>query len=157
MAYRFGAVLALLSFNAFSADPFWSQGVSTDSHEITVYRSESCGCCKAWLDHLEHHNFEVRDITVNDINPYKEKMNVPPQAASCHTAVIDGVVIEGHVPAQDIRKVLADQGTIRLLTVPGMVSGSPGMDAPGAPKQAFKVFALHDNDEVTVFSDYQDY
>ncbi len=157
MKYLFASFLALLSFNALSADPFWDQGITEDRHEITVYRSETCGCCSAWIDHLKKHNFDVKDIKVTNMNPYKENMNVPPEAASCHTAIVDGVVIEGHVPAQDIKKVLADKGDVRLLTVPQMPSGTPGMDMPGAPKQAFNVFAISNNNEVSIFNNYSDY
>lgn len=157
MKYLFASMLALLSFNVFSADPFWDQGITEDRHEIIVYRSESCGCCSAWIAHLEKHNFDVKDIKVENVNPYKQNMNVPPEAASCHTAIVDGVVIEGHVPAQDIKRVLADKSDIRLLTVPRMPSGTPGMDAPGAPKQEFNVFAISNNDEVSIYNNYKDY
>ncbi len=157
MKYLFASMLALLSFNVFSADPFWDQGITEDRHEIIVYRSESCGCCSAWIAHLERHNFDVKDIKVENVNPYKQNMNVPPEAASCHTAIVDGVVIEGHVPAQDIKRVLADKSDIRLLTVPRMPSGTPGMDAPGAPKQEFNVFAISNNDEVSIYNNYKDY
>ena len=71
--------------------------------------------------------------------------------------MVDGVVIEGHVPAQDIKKLLADKGDIRLLTVPAMPSGTPGMDMPGAPKDAFSVFAVSEDDRVDVFQTYSDY
>ncbi len=157
MKYLFASMLALLSFNVFSADPFWDQGITEDRHEIIVYRSESCGCCSAWIAHLEKHNFDVKDIKVENVNPYKQNMNVPPEAASCHTAIVDGVVIEGHVPAQDIKRVLAVKSDIRLLTVPRMPSGTPGMDAPGAPKQEFNVFAISNNDEVSIYNNYKDY
>ncbi len=157
MKHLFASLLALLSFNVFSADPFWDQGITEDRHEIIVYRSESCGCCSAWIAHLERHNFDVNDIKVENVNPYKQNMNVPPEAASCHTAIVDGVVIEGHVPAQDIKRVLADKSDIRLLTVPRMPSGTPGMDAPGAPKQEFNVFAISNDDEVSIYNNYKDY
>lgn len=157
MKILFGGLLALFSSTVFSADPFWSEGITEDRHEIIVYRSETCGCCKGWIDHLEQHNFDVKDITVTNINPYKENMNVPPQAASCHTAIVDGVVIEGHVPAQDIKKVLQDKGDIRLLTVPRMPSGTPGMDLEGAPKQEFNVYAIDNNEDVSIFNSYSDY
>ncbi len=157
MKHLFASLLALLSFNVFSADPFWDQGITEDRHEIIVYRSESCGCCSAWIAHLEKHNFDVKDIKVENVNPYKQNMNVPPEAASCHTAIVDGVVIEGHVPAQDIKRVLAVKSDIRLLTVPRMPSGTPGMDAPGAPKQEFNVFAISNNDEVSIYNNYKDY
>ncbi len=150
-------LLSSLSITAFAADPFWKQGVTDERHEIIVYRSESCGCCKGWIKHLEDHNFEVKDIRVETVDPYKNNLGVPREAASCHTAVVDGVVIEGHVPAQDIKRLLTDKRDIRLLTVPAMPSGTPGMDMPGAPKQDFKVYAINKDDDVSVFKSYSNY
>ncbi|MDJ0831871.1 MAG: DUF411 domain-containing protein [Gammaproteobacteria bacterium] len=150
-------LLALASFSTHAAEPFWKQGMTDERHEITVYRSASCGCCKGWIDHLKEHNFDVKDVTVADVNPYKQNLKVPRQAASCHTAVIDGVVIEGHVPAQDIKRVVADKQGIRLLTVPAMPSGTPGMDMPGAPKDDFKVFAISNDNNISIYNSYSDY
>ena len=147
----------LLAGPASAADPVWLEGKTADSHEITVYRSASCGCCKGWIDHLEAHNFIVKDVTVDDVNRFKQQFDVPTQAASCHTAVVDGLVIEGHVPAQDIKRLLADPGDIRLLTVPAMPSGTPGMDMPGAPKDPFRVYSISNQDQVGVFNTYQHY
>ena len=157
MKYVAGILLALGSSAAFAADEFWRQGITAESPSIKVYRSASCGCCKAWIEHLRQHNFVVEDFTVESVDPYKALLKVPPAAASCHTAVVDGVVIEGHVPAQDIKRLLATRHDVRLLTVPAMPSGTPGMDAPGAPKQDFKVFAIGNDDEVGVFSEYSGY
>ena len=157
MKYLLASFLTIIAFNANAADPFWAEGITEDRHEIIVYRSETCGCCQGWIDHLKQHNFDVKDIKVTNLNPYKENMNVPPEAASCHTAIVDDVVIEGHVPAQDIKRLLADKGDIRLLTVPQMPSGTPGMDMPGAPKQDFNVFAIDKNDDVSIYNSYSDY
>lgn len=157
MKYIVGTILFLLLSTAFAADEFWRQGITGERYQITVYRSATCGCCKGWISHLEEHNFDVKDVTVDDVNPYKNKLNVPPNAASCHTAVVNGVVIEGHVPAQDIKRLLTSEHNTRLLTVPAMPSGSPGMDAPGAPRQDFKVFAVSKDDQVDIFNTYTDY
>lgn len=148
------SVLVVVSLPATAADPKWLQHKTDSSHDITVYRSESCGCCKGWIDHLRQHNFVVNDVTVDDVSPYKKKYGVPEQGSSCHTAVVDGKVIEGHVPAQDIKSLLASESDIRLLTVPGMPSGGPGMDWDGARKDAFKVYAVSDEDNVSVYRQY---
>ena len=116
-----------------------------------------CGCCKGWIQHLEAHNFVVKDVAVDDVNKFKQQFNVPAQAASCHTAMVDGVVIEGHVPAQDIKRLLTDKQDVRLLTVPAMPSGSPGMDFDGAPNDTFRVYAISKDDRVDVFQTYSDY
>ena len=142
---------------AWSANPYWLEGMTPERHEITVYRSASCGCCKGWIDHLEEHNFAVTDVTVDDVNRFKQQFDVPTQAASCHTAVVDGLVIEGHVPAQDIKRQLADRGDIRLLAVPAMPSGTPGMDTPGAPSAEFRVYAVSNDNRVDVVKTYSDY
>ena len=157
MNFAVGLLLLFSLSSSFAADQFWQQGITDERHEITVYRSASCGCCKGWIAHLEEHNFEVKDVTVENLNAYKQNFNVPANAASCHTAVVDGVVIEGHVPAQDIKRLLKSEHNTRLLTVPAMPSGSPGMDTPGAPKQSFKVYSLSHDDEVGVFNTYSDY
>ncbi len=150
-------ILSLASFSVMSADPVWLKGKTDESYDITVYRSASCGCCKGWIQHLKDHNFNVKDITVKDVNPYKQELGVPMQAASCHTAQVNGITIEGHVPAQDIKRLLADNSDIRLLTVPAMPSGTPGMDMPGAPKDNFKVFSISKDNEVGVYNNYIDY
>ena len=140
-----------------AADPVWLKDMTGEQYEITVYRSASCGCCKGWISHLKEHNFIVKDVTVNDVNPYKQRLGVPPKAASCHTAEVNGKVIEGHVPAQDIKRLLATDNDIRLLTVPGMPSGGPGMDMPGARKDAFIVYSIDSQDQIGTFSQYENY
>ena len=143
--------------SAHAANPFWQEGMTTDQHAITVYRSASCGCCKGWIEHLEQHHFVVTDVTVDDVNRFKKQFGVPPRAASCHTALVDGVVIEGHVPAQDIKRLLAEPGNVRLLTVPAMPSGTPGMDMPGAPSDDFNVYAIGYDNQVDVYRTYSGY
>ncbi|MCP4472076.1 MAG: DUF411 domain-containing protein [Gammaproteobacteria bacterium] len=149
--------MCLASSSLWASNPVWLEGKTAQSHEITVYRNASCGCCKGWIKHLEAHNFAVTDVTVNDVNTFKHQFNVPTQAASCHTAVVEGVVIEGHVPAQDIKRLLVDRGDVRLLTVPAMPSGTPGMDTAGAPSDAFRVYSISKDDRATVYQNYSDY
>lgn len=152
-----GILLCMITSSSWAANPVWLEGKTAERHEITVYRSASCGCCKGWINHLEDHNFVVKDVTVDDVNKFKHQFNVPTQAASCHTAMVDGIVIEGHVPAQDIKRLLTDKGNVRLLTVPAMPSGTPGMDLAGAQRDAFKVYSVGKDDRVEVFKAYADY
>lgn len=149
-------LIAIYAQFTLAGDPVWLEGKTDAAHEIDVYRSESCGCCKTWIEHLKEHNFVVRDHVMDDVTPLKEQLGIPQQGYSCHTAKINGKIIEGHVPAQDIKTALSNP-SIRLLTVPGMVSGSPGMDMPGAPKNEFKVFALDEEGKVSVYSSYKNY
>ncbi len=150
-------LLLALTLPVQAGDPVWLEGRTDQQYEITVYRSASCGCCKGWISHLEEHQFSVKDVVVNDVNPHKQRLGVPQQAASCHTAEVNGKVIEGHVPAQDIKRLLASDNTIRLLAVPGMPSGGPGMDMPGAPRQAFSVYSVDADNQVGTFNSYSDY
>ena len=147
----------IVAGSAVAANPYWLEGMTSDAHEITVYRSATCGCCKGWIAHLEDHHFVINDVVVDDVDRFKQQFQVPAQASSCHTAVVNGIVIEGHVPAQDIKRVLADPGDLRLLTVPAMPSGTPGMDFEGAPSQPFRVYALDNEDKVSVYNTYENY
>ncbi|MBY4675832.1 DUF411 domain-containing protein [Marinobacterium arenosum] len=151
------AGLLPLAAPANAANPVWLEGKTDSSLPITVYRSASCGCCKAWVSHLKDHNFKVDDVVVQNMNSVKQQLGVQSQLASCHTAVVNGVVIEGHVPAQDIKRLLASPGKVQMLSVPGMPSGSPGMDMAGAPKHDFAVYALDSDNKLSTFSEYKDY
>ena len=151
------ATLALPVATANAADPVWLEGKTDESYQITVYRSATCGCCKGWIAHLKDHNFQVKDVVVEDVNAHKQRLGVPPKGASCHTAEVNGKVVEGHVPAQDIKRLLSSENNIRLLTVPGMPSGGPGMDMPGAAKQPFQVFSVTEDNKVNVYNNYSEY
>jgi hypothetical protein len=152
-----GVIFYFFALPLWAANPVWLEGKTDDRYEITVYRSASCGCCKGWINHLKDHNFDVIDIAVDDVNKFKLQFNVPSQAASCHTAIVNGVTIEGHVPAQDIKRLLTDKGDIKLLAVPAMPSGTPGMDTAGAPKDQFRVYSLSQDEQVGVYRLYSNY
>ena len=125
--------------------------------EMTVYRSPTCGCCGVWVDHAQKHGFKIEDIKTNEMEALKQKHNIPPELASCHTAIIDGYVMEGHIPADDIKRFLAEKPDNMVgLAVPGMPIGTPGMEAKDI-KQPFQVLAFNDKGEVEVFNDYQSY
>ena len=125
--------------------------------EMTVYRSPSCGCCGVWVDHAKKHGFKIEDIKTEEMEALKQKHNVPAELASCHTTIIDGYVMEGHIPADDIKRFLAEKPDDLIgLAVPGMPIGTPGMEARDI-KQPFKVLAFNDKGEVEVFKEYQSY
>ena len=125
--------------------------------EMTVYRSPSCGCCGVWVDHAKKHGFEIEDIKTEEMEALKQKHNVPAELASCHTTIIDGYVMEGHIPADDIKRFLAQKPDDLIgLAVPGMPIGTPGMEARDI-KQPFQVLAFNDKGEVEVFKEYQSY
>jgi hypothetical protein len=94
---------------------------------VTVYRSPTCGCCEEWVRYLREEGFEVKAIDQANLSAIKQKMGLRPELASCHTALVEGYVIEGHVPAGPIRRLLTERPRTRGLTVPGMPANSPGM------------------------------
>lgn len=96
--------------------------------EVIVYKSQTCGCCKKWVQHMRSNGFTVKAHNVKSLVPYKIKYGVTRQLASCHTAVVDGYTIEGHVPAADVKRLLKEKPKVIGLAVPGMPMGSPGME-----------------------------
>lgn len=106
---------------------------------VTVHRDPSCGCCGAWVDHIEAAGFPVRVIETSDLDAEKRRLGVPAELASCHTAEVAGYVVEGHVPAPALRRLLSERPAATGLAVPGMPIGSPGMEIPGAPPERYAV------------------
>ncbi|MFU0506347.1 DUF411 domain-containing protein [Pseudaminobacter sp. NGMCC 1.201702] len=99
--------------------------------EMEVARSASCSCCAVWIDHVRNAGFMVRETIREDLDVVKAQLGVPVDLQSCHSATIDGFVIEGHVPAADIRRLLQERPAAAGLAVAGMPIGSPGMEVPG--------------------------
>ena len=126
----FATVPALAVARALAAEP---------SPKITVTKDPNCGCCGAWVEHLTAAGFPVEVTETASVNGLKAKLGVPGELASCHTAEVAGYVIEGHVPAAAIRRLLAEKPQARGLAVPGMPVGSPGMEVAGAPADTYDV------------------
>ena len=103
---------------------FFIQSVSAEP-EMTVYKSPTCGCCGKWITHMEENGFQVNAVDVLEMNIVKQKYGVSRELASCHTAVVDGYVVEGHVPADDVKRLLSEKPDVMGLSVPGMPVGSP--------------------------------
>jgi hypothetical protein len=118
--------------------------------ELTVYKSASCGCCNAWITHLERDGFKVKAHNVVDVTPHKVRLGVTPELGSCHTAQIEGYTIEGHVPAADIKRLLKERPKVAGLAVPGMPEGSPGMEGPRP--QRYEVLSFDARGETRVFA-----
>lgn len=97
---------------------------------MRVHKSPSCGCCGLWVEHMRHAGFRVEVHDTDDMEPIKKRLGVPFGKGSCHTAEVGGLVIEGHVPASDIKRLLALDDDARGLVLPGMPAGSPGMEMP---------------------------
>jgi hypothetical protein len=107
--------------------PFVRTSAAADS-TITVHKDSTCGCCTGWVRHLQQNGFTTKVIETSNLDPVKTRLGVPNELAACHTAEIDGYVIEGHVPALAVKRLLAEKPTATGLAVPGMPVGSPGME-----------------------------
>ncbi len=117
---------------------------------IQVYKSPTCGCCVGWIDHLEANGFRVEARDVEDMTTVKRAMGVRPELSSCHTAQVGGYVIEGHVPAQDIARLLRERPAFAGLAVPRMPIGSPGMEGPNP--ETYRVLGFDASGEVATFA-----
>lgn len=129
-----------------------SSGTPVQAATITVYKSPSCGCCTAWVKHLQRHQFKVVVKQTEDLSSIKAQRHVPDELASCHTAVVGDYAIEGHVPASEVKRLLAERPKAQGIAVPGMPVGSPGMEQ-GNQKDAYAVI-LFDKDRRSVFAQY---
>ncbi|MCQ8104053.1 DUF411 domain-containing protein [Methylomonas sp. SURF-2] len=122
--------------------------------EMTVYRSPTCGCCGKWITHVKQHHFAVKDIVSDDMQAIKQKFGVPAELSSCHTAIVDGYVIEGHVPAADIEKLLQTKPAVVGISAPGMPMGSPGMEM-GGRRDDYTVVSFDKDGKAEVFSEHK--
>lgn len=126
-------------------------GTAANAASMTVMKSASCGCCSKWVEHVRAHGFDVKVVNVDDIMAVKAKAGIPNKLASCHTTMIGGYVIEGHVPAADIKKLLAQKPKAKGIAVPGMPMGSPGMEH-GDHKQPFQTLLIKADGSTSIFA-----
>lgn len=122
--------------------------------EITVYKSPSCGCCKGWESHLSKAGFKVTSKPTENMTEIRNQFGVPEKMSSCHTAVIEGYIIEGHVPASDIEKLLATRPDVVGLAAPGMPAKSPGMQPEGEIPANYDVLSFDRSGNAKVFTSY---
>jgi len=141
--------LNFLLLMAFFATPAISYAELT-LPKITVYKSPTCGCCKKWVKHLEENGFEVEAHNSQDMFSVKQQMGITRNIQSCHTGEIDGYFIEGHVPADDIKRLIKEKPNAAGLSVPGMPMGSPGME--GKRKDTYSVLLVSEDGKQQVFS-----
>ena len=121
--------------------------------EVVVYKNESCGCCGNWVEHMQSHGFHVTVHDVDNLNPVKERVGVPPRMGSCHTAEVGGYFVEGHVPAAEVQRLLAEKPQAKGITVPGMPVGSPGMEV-GDRVDPYQVLLVHLDGSTSTYATY---
>ena len=129
-----------------------SVAVFAQQSVVELYKSPICGCCTDWIKHLRQNGFSVKAHDVADASEYRAKFGVPDQLGSCHTAMVGGYAIEGHVPAREIKRLLAEKPKAKGLAVPGMPRGSPGMEGPvGDP---YEVLLFQASGKYAVYQKY---
>ena len=120
---------------------------------IVVYKTPTCGCCAKWVEHMEANGFKATVFNMPDTSAERARRGVPAKLGSCHTSVVGRYAIEGHVPAADVKRLLAEKPDIAGLSAPGMPQGSPGMDVPNAP--AYDVVAFDKQGRTTVYATHR--
>jgi len=148
MVLRHTLALCLLLF---LASPAFA---TTDDLSIEVWKSPTCGCCGKWVEHLETNGFTVKanNSSSASLESIKRQAGIEEKLAACHTAKIDGYVIEGHVPASDIKRLIAERPDAIGLTVPDMPIGSPGMEQPDGETEPYDVLLIKKNGDLEVFA-----
>lgn len=164
---RFKEVIVSLSIKTFSirrsvsyaaivialgwAGSVWTAAQTAAKPQMTVYKSSTCGCCSKWVEHMQTNGFDVKAINVDDVDKVKRAQGVPASAASCHTALVNGYVVEGHVPADAVLKMLKEKPAIVGLAVPGMPIGSPGMEMPNGQKDPYTIVSIDKTGKTAVY------
>jgi hypothetical protein len=126
-------------------------GTAANAASMTVMKSPTCGCCSKWVEHVRADGFDVKVVNVDDIMAVKAKAGIPQKMASCHTTMVGGYVIEGHVPASDIKKLLAQKPKAKGIAVPGMPIGSPGMEH-GDHRQPYQTLLIKADGSTSIFA-----
>lgn len=130
---------------------------SSPDKAVTVWKTPNCGCCKDWVIHLREAGFQVVTNDVSDTAPVRQKLGLPAKFGSCHTAQVGGYVLEGHVPAQDVKRLLREKPVAIGLAVPDMPVGSPGMEMQGdmlGVRDAFDVVLVNTDGSSRIFQSY---
>jgi hypothetical protein len=140
-AIRATVLFALLTPAAWAADALPT---------VEVYKSPTCGCCVKWVEHMKANGFKVVTHEMNDVTPHKQRLGVPVGMGSCHTAEVGGYLVEGHVPADDVKRLLAEKPKAKGLVSPGMPQSAPGMDMPG--KQPYEIFLVRQDGSASSFA-----
>lgn len=141
-------ILGLLLAGAAALAPAFAAG-----EEVTMYKDPNCGCCGKWAEHMRASGFKVKEVASTRMGEIKREAGVPQALGSCHTARVGGYVVEGHVPAADVRRMLADKPKIAGISAPGMPQGSPGMEGP-FPADRYQVVSFDRDGNSAVFASH---
>ena len=128
--------------------------VRAETPEVSVYKTRTCGCCAKWVEHMKAAGFAMKVTEVDSTSEYRTKYGVPESLQSCHTAVVNGYTLEGHVPAADVQRLLKTHPKAKGIAVPGMPMGSPGMEQ-GARRQGYSVMLFDDRGGVSEYQKYE--
>ena len=128
---------------------------ATGKPSVAVFKSPTCGCCAKWNEHMTAAGYAVNSRDMTDMNAVKDEHRVPSPLRSCHTALVAGYVIEGHVPAADIQRLLKQRPAVVGIAAGGMPVGSPGMEVPGRPAEPYDVVSFDKNGRTAVFSSHR--
>ncbi|GAB5407667.1 MAG: DUF411 domain-containing protein [Balneolaceae bacterium] len=154
-------VLGLLFTAVFSMALFWPEGeaeiteqVADAKLEVIMYKNEGCQCCTKWADRMNEEEFAVIEKPIPNLYEVKQEQGISRELASCHTALVDGYVVEGHVPVEDVQRLLKERPDAIGLTVPGMPIGSPGMEVEGREADKYDVLLIAKDGSTSVYASY---
>jgi hypothetical protein len=123
-----------------------------DGTKVVMYQNPACGCCSKWAAHMESNGFTVEIHKTEQLNRIKEREGITPETAGCHTSLVDGYLVEGHVPASEVARLLSERPDVKGITVAGMPMGAPGME--GGRKDRYDVLTIDDEGKTAVFASY---
>lgn len=147
-------VASTVATTATSATPHGDTTASLPLPLVVVHKSPSCGCCGLWVEHMQQAGFPVEVRNLDNVNPIKERLGVPLGKGSCHTAEVGGYFVEGHVPADDVKRLLVEKPVAKGLVLPGMPAGSPGMETPDGRVQPYVVELVGEDGDTKAFAQH---
>lgn len=153
IALALAAGFGLATFSGLVAGPGGVGVVHAAEDEVVMYKDPNCGCCGKWADHMRDNGFSVKEISTGEMALVKSEAGVPRALGSCHTAKVGGYIVEGHVPAADVKRLLADKPAVVGISAPGMPLGSPGMEGPYEPDR-YDVISFDADGKVEVFASH---
>ncbi|MCC4115486.1 DUF411 domain-containing protein [Aromatoleum toluclasticum] len=144
---------ALSALAALALAAAFSAPVLAAGEEVVMYKDPNCGCCGKWAEHMREAGFKVKEVRSSDMGTIKREAGVPQAQTSCHTAKVGGYFVEGHVPAADVKRLLAEKPKVVGISAPGMPQGSPGMEGP-YPADRYKVVSVAADGKTSVFASH---